>query len=195
MLTDEHGVCHEASDGECEALAQVELSQENARLDEQELLCQYDASPSFVVTRVLTSQPQGYEVQRLNLLKTRARIQGKDILVIIDGGSCHNLEGQELCIKLDLPLRKNKDPYHIQWLSDSGNVKIEHQVSVSLKIGPYEDTVECDVVPMTVCHMLLGRPWKFDKGAIHDGRANTYAFKWNNKNFVLQPCDYHEPNG
>jgi hypothetical protein len=28
MLTDEHGVCREASDGECEALAQVELAQE-----------------------------------------------------------------------------------------------------------------------------------------------------------------------
>ena len=127
MLTDEHGVCREASDGECEALAQVKLSQENARLDEHELLCQYDASPSLVVTRVLTSQPHVHEDQRLNLFKTRAGIEGKSILVIIDGGSCHNLASQELCIKLDLPLRKHKDPYHIQWLSDSGNVKIEHQ--------------------------------------------------------------------
>ena len=38
MLTDEHGVSREASDGECEALAQLELAQENARLYEQEIL-------------------------------------------------------------------------------------------------------------------------------------------------------------
>jgi hypothetical protein len=33
---------------------------------------------------------------------------------------------------------------------------------VDFQIGPYKDTVECDVVPMTVCHLLLGRPWQFD---------------------------------
>src|SRR5664279_4405784 len=40
---------------------------------------------------------------------------------------------------------------------------------------------------MMVCHLLLGRPWQFDKGAMHDGRTNYYSFKWNNKNFVLRP--------
>ena len=60
-------------------------------------------------------------------------------------------------------------------------------VQVSFKIGAYEDTVDCDVVPMTVCHLLLGRPWQFDKGAMHDGRTNYYSFKSNNKNFVLRP--------
>jgi len=75
----------------------------------------------------------------------------------------------------------------VQWLSDNGNVKIQHTVSVSFKIGPYEDTVECDVVPMTVCHMLLGRPWQFDKGALHDGRTNIYSFKWLEMTYVLRP--------
>ena len=75
----------------------------------------------------------------------------------------------------------------MQWLSDSGHVKIQHTVTVSFKIGHYEDTIECDVVPMTVCHMLLGRPWQYDKGAIHDGRSNTYSFKWQEKSYVLCP--------
>ena len=72
-------------------------------------------------------------------------------------------------------------------MSDNGSVKIEHTVLITFKIGAYEDTVECDVVPMTVCHMLLGRPWQFDKGACHDGRTNIYNFKWKDKNFVLRP--------
>ncbi|KAK1648746.1 hypothetical protein QYE76_066551 [Lolium multiflorum] len=106
-----------------------------------------------------------------------AGIGGKSIKVIIDGGSCHNLASTELCEKLNLTLRKHPHPYHVQWLSDKGNVKIQHTVTVNFKIGPYEDTVECDVVPMTVCHMLLGRPWQFDKKAIHDGYSNAYTFK------------------
>ena len=29
---------------------------------------------------------------------------------------------------------------------------------------------------MDVCHTLLGRPWKYDREAIHDGKKNTYKF-------------------
>ena len=29
---------------------------------------------------------------------------------------------------------------------------------------------------MDVCQILLGRPWKYDRGAIHDGKKNTYMF-------------------
>ena len=47
--------------------------------------------------------------------------------------------------------------------------------------------VDCDEVPMSVCHLLLGRPWQFDKGDMHDGRTNYVSFKWNNKTLVLRP--------
>ena len=40
---------------------------------------------------------------------------------------------------------------------------------------------------MTVFHLLLGRPWKYDRAAMHDGLSNFYSFKWNNKKFVLRP--------
>ncbi|KAK1648898.1 hypothetical protein QYE76_066703 [Lolium multiflorum] len=125
--------------------------------------------------------------EECNIFQTRAGIGGKSIKVIIDGGSCHNLASTELCEKLNLTLRKHPHPYHVQWLSDKGNVKIQHTVTVNFKIGPYEDTVECDVVPMTVCHMLLGRPWQFDKKAIHDGYSNAYTFKVKDKKFELRP--------
>ena len=34
---------------------------------------------------------------------------------------------------------------------------------VTFQIGAYADTVECDVVPMTECHLLLGRPWHMER--------------------------------
>ena len=111
--------------------------------------------------------------------------RSKSIKVIIDGGSCHNLASTELVEKLKLSIHKHKNPYNVQWLSDSGHVKIQHTVTVSFKIGHYEDTIECNVVPMTVCHMLLGRPWQFDKRAMHDGHSNTYSFKWLGKSYML----------
>ena len=45
----------------------------------------------------------------------------------------------------------------------------------------------CDVLPMDACHFLLGRPWSFDNHVIHDGHANTYAFKYIGRNLTLTP--------
>ena len=60
-------------------------------------------------------------------------------------------------------------------------------VKVQFKIGDYIDTVECDVVPMKVCHLLLGRPWQYDLSAQHCGRTNQYTIKWKGKDLVLRP--------
>ena len=97
------------------------------------------------------------------------------------------MASEELCSKLQLVKRKHPHPYKVQWLSGSGTIRVEHTVQVSFKIGAYEDTLECDVVPMTVCHLLLSRPWQFDCGVIHSGRTNHYSFKMKGKEYVLRP--------
>jgi hypothetical protein len=38
------------------------------------------------------------------------------------------------------------------------------------------DRVWCDVVDMTMCHLLLGKSWQDDKAAIYDETKNTYSF-------------------
>ena len=46
---------------------------------------------------------------------------------------------------------------------------------VKFKSGSYHDEALFDIIPMDVCHLLLGRSWQFDRHAIHDGHANTYS--------------------
>jgi hypothetical protein len=128
------------------------------------------------------------ENQRCNLFQTKA-IVGPQMAckVIIDGGSCRNLASKELCAKLKLKYIPHPHPYYIQWLSDKGEMKVSYMVRVEFQIGPYSDTIECDVVPMSVCHMLLGRPWQFDRNVTHNGRANTYQLNWHGKDIILRP--------
>lgn len=40
---------------------------------------------------------------------------------------------------------------------------------------------------MDSCHLLLGRPWEFDRRIIHDGFLNTYIFTFENRKFILKP--------
>jgi hypothetical protein len=50
---------------------------------------------------------------------------------------------------------------------------VTKQCLVEFKIGGYRDGVLWDVILMDVCHIMLGRPWKFDRNVIHDGRKTN----------------------
>ena len=66
-------------------------------------------------------------------------------------------------------------------------MKVSHLVRVNFEIGPYKDSIEFDVVPMSVCHLLLGRPWLYDRSVQHNGRANTYHLEFKGKKINLLP--------
>jgi hypothetical protein len=48
-------------------------------------------------------------------------------------------------------------------------------------------TLGCDVVAMDACHLLLRRPWQYDRNAHHNGRKNTYSFLVDNVKLTLLP--------
>jgi len=114
-------------------------------------------------------------------------VQDKVVKVIIDGGSCHNLASKEMVQKLGLKLLKHPHPYHVQWLDNSGSIKIAQRVKVPFNIDEHIDTMECDVAPTIVCHMLLGRPWQYDRSSLHCGRTNQYTIKWKGNELILKP--------
>ena len=148
--------------GEYESASEEDVEEENvdeAHGDEEHTGCEFEQGASLVVAQILSVQMKEAEIgQRHNLFQTRAKVQDKVVKVIIDGGSCHNLASREMVDKLGLKLQRHSHPYHVQWLNDSGDIKIGYKVKVPFKIGEYVDIVECDVAPMIVCHMLLGRP-------------------------------------
>ena len=54
-------------------------------------------------------------------------------------------------------------------------------------ISTCADYVDCDVVPMQACSLLLGRPWQFDKNSVHHGRNNQYTLVQKDKNITFLP--------
>ena len=116
------------------------------------------------------------DTQRENLFHTRCLVQGKVCSLIIDGGSCTNVVSSRLVDKLALTTYPHPHAYKLYWLSDEGEVVVDKQILISFTIGKYQDDVLCDVIPMESCHILVGRPWQFDKHAIHDGFVNSFSF-------------------
>ena len=79
------------------------------------------------------------------------------------------------------------EPKHLEWLNSCGMLKVTHKVCVPFTVGDYVDVVECDVLPLEVCGLLLGRPWQYDRNVTHAGRANTYSFVHDGKQQTLKP--------
>jgi hypothetical protein len=78
-------------------------------------------------------------------------------------------------------------PYKVSWLQKGHQVTVTKQCLVEFKIGGYNDKILCDVIPMDVCHILLGIPWQYDRNLIHDGRMNTYTLEKNGRTHMLLP--------
>ena len=98
----------------------------------------------MVARRALSVQAkEDDEMQRDNIFHTRCHVQNKVCSVIIDGGSCTNVASTTMVEKLGIPTSKHPRPYKLQWLNDSGEVRVNKQVLVSFSIGKYEDEVLC----------------------------------------------------
>jgi hypothetical protein len=107
-------------------------------------------------------------VQRKVLFRTSCKTKDRVCKVIIDSGSNDNLVSTKMVEKLELEETAHSKPYKFPWLKKGHQVMVTKQCLVEFKIGGCRDEILCDVIPMDVCHDLLGRPWKFYKNVIHD---------------------------
>jgi hypothetical protein len=106
---------------------------------------------------------------------------------MIGSGSYYNGISKSVVETLDLSTWRIPESRHVEWVNSCGMLKITHKVHVPFTVDDYVDEVECDVLPLEVCGLLLGRPWQYDHNAIHAGRANTYSFMHDGKQRTLKP--------
>ena len=125
--------------------------------------------------------------QRWSLFQTQCMIKGKHCKLMFDGGSCTNGISKAMVVALGLSTWRIPEPKHLEWLNTCGMLKVTHKVRVPFTVGDYVDEVECDVLPLEVCGLLLGRPWQYDCNVTHAGRANTYSFMHDGKQQILKP--------
>jgi hypothetical protein len=126
-------------------------------------------------------------VQRNRLFQTTCKMKDRVCKVIVDSGSTDNLVSTEMVEKLELETIDHPSPYKVSWLQKGHQVTITKQCLVEFKMGGYNDKILCDVIPMDVCHLLLGIPWQYDRNVIHDGRMNTYTLEKNGRTHMLLP--------
>nr|CAD1825688.1 unnamed protein product [Ananas comosus var. bracteatus] len=144
---------------------------------------------NLMIHRILSaSKSTQDDWKRRSLFRTICSAGGKFCSLVIDSGSTENFVSREMVDKLKLKTEKLAQTYKIAWFKDGDEFPVTERCLVEFSIGKtYADKVWCDVVPMDVSHLLLGRPWQFDRSTIHDGRENTYIVTKDNKKVRLVP--------
>ncbi|KAK0601230.1 hypothetical protein LWI29_022353 [Acer saccharum] len=148
-----------------------------------------DCGPLLVVRRsCLAPRSVDDDWLRTNVFQSTCTIGGKICRFIVDSGSCENVISEETVRKLQLATEAHPRPYKLTWLDKRNDVTVVRRCLVSFSIGAtYKDKSWCDVIAMDACHLLLGRPWLYDRKVIYDGFLNTYSFSFNSIKITLLP--------
>lgn len=86
-------------------------------------------------------------------------IKGKCCKLIIYSGSTDNFVSTKMVEILALKKTTHPVPYKVSWLQKGHQLLVNEQCEVEFHIGSYKYKALCDIMPMDVCHILLGRPW------------------------------------
>ena len=84
---------------------------------------------------------------------------------------------------LGLKLIPHPNPYKVSWV-DTFSIAVKERCVIPLQFLTYKAKIWCDVIPMDVGHIILGRPWLYDLVTLHR-RSNSYSFVFEGKKIVL----------
>eukprot|EP00253_Pinus_taeda_P010245 PITA_10245 len=107
--------------------------------------------------------------------------------LVLNKRSTDNLVSTEMVENLELKCLKHPTPYKVSWLQKGHQLLVDEQCEVEFQIGRYQDKVVCDIMPLDVCHILLGRPWQYDRKVVHDGLTICYKFVKDGIKHMLVP--------
>ena len=112
--------------------------------------------------------------------------------VILDNGSCVNAVSPDTVNLLGLNIAPHPSSYKVSWIN-STFVPVTTRCLVLISFASYQDQIWCDIIPMEVGSILLGRPWIFDVNATILGRSNTCIFEHEGKKIQLNPSPLRAP--
>ena len=87
---------------------------------------------------------------------------------------------------LGLKLITHPNPYKVSWV-DTSSIAIKERYVVPLQFLTYKAEMWCDMIPMNVGHIILGRPWLYDLDVTFHRRSNSCSFVFEGKKIVFNP--------
>ncbi|XP_043694352.1 uncharacterized protein LOC122645071 [Telopea speciosissima] len=120
-----------------------------------------DTRGVHVVARILSAESKSEDWRRSCIFCTRLRVGERTAQIIVDSGSCVNFVSEDLVQKANLKFEKHPMPYKVSLLNGN-KLDVNKRCCVPLQAQKYSEEIWCDIIPMRMIDVLLGRPWLYD---------------------------------
>ena len=121
------------------------------------------------------SEPGTEDPLRSSIFLTFSKIGSTVIKILVDSGSVVNVVAAASVLALGLRPRLHSRPYKAMWINKTF-LAVTKRYIVPLKVAGYREDIWCDILPMGVGSVLLGRPWLYDWDVAQYGRTNRCTF-------------------
>ena len=149
--------------------------------------------PHCPLGTTLTDATTGSETQissenplRTMIFSTFTMIGANVIKILIDSGSVVNAVSAASIHSLGIQPLPHPQPYKAMWINDAF-LAVTSRCIVPLQVAGYHEEVRCDILPMGVGSVLLGRPWLLDRDVAQYGQINRCIFYFGGSKHVWQP--------
>ena len=126
-------------------------------------------------TTTADSTPCPENSQRSSIFSTYTRIGPSVVKIVVDSGSVVNAVSSASVPTLGLQAQDHPRPYRAMWINDT-SLAVTRRCLVPLQVARYREEIWCDILPMGVGSVLLGRPWLYDRDVAQFGRTNRCEF-------------------
>ena len=145
--------------------------------------------PNTTLGGPLPTSPQAQGTEdplRTAIFSTLTKIANFIIKILVDSGSVVNAVAAASIPALELRPELHPTPYKAMWINEA-TLSVTHRCLVPLRVAGYGGEVWCNVLPMGVGRVLLGRPWLYDFHVAQYGRANRCVFFFGGNKHIWQP--------
>jgi hypothetical protein len=167
-------------------VAKVKASESHAGSDSESKLERgrwiIDVEPSATVstTKLHPSEPDEPE-EGERLFHSQMWVKGTPLHFIVDSGSQKNLISAEVFKWLAPLTTPHLQPYTIGWLREGSDIHVNQQCHLSYDINPFKEEVLCDISPLEVCDVLLGKPYLWKCRVVYESRPRSVIMTFNKK--------------
>ena len=112
---------------------------------------------------------------RSAIFSTLTKIGSTVVKILVDSGSVVNAIAAASVHALGLHPRLHPQPYKAMWINEA-SLAVTKWCIVPLKLAGYRKDNWCNILPMGVGSVLLGRPWLYDQDVAQHGRTNRCTF-------------------
>ncbi|XP_043689425.1 uncharacterized protein LOC122640330 [Telopea speciosissima] len=147
-----------------------------------------DTRGVHIVARIFSAESQGEDWRHSCIFYTRLRAGECTAQIIVDSGSCVNVVFEDLVKKANLKFEKHQMPYKVSLLNGN-KLDVNKRCYVPLQAQKYSEEIWCDIIPMRMTDVLLGRPWLYGNDVALLGRKNLCVFQHKGEEIKWYPLN------